>query len=143
MRAVISAAKASANSTSQSAQIHISPEPAQIVSLLPNPLHLQEGATGTLTLTITPAQENPTTITLTNSNPGSAQIPATIIVPAGQMSTGILVTALISRPCKIDFSEPVEGESAVRALSMAEDRTRDVPLSSNSEATPPTHVARW
>src|SRR6266704_1072626 len=55
---------ASANGTSKTSSVHVSPQAAAIVSLLPNPLPLQEGATGSLTVTINVAQEADTVIAL-------------------------------------------------------------------------------
>lgn len=85
---------ASANGTSQSSSVHVSPQPAAIVSLLPSPLPLQQGATGSLTVTINVAQEVDTTITLTNSAPEVATVPESVLIAAGAISAQIPVTAV-------------------------------------------------
>jgi uncharacterized protein YjdB len=92
---------ASANNTQKTASVHVSPQAAAIQSLLPNPLPLQQGATGTLTVTINVAQEADTTLTLTNDAPAVAQLPSNIIVPAGAASATIPVTALTAGTANI------------------------------------------
>lgn len=89
--AVITAA---ANNTAKTAAAHVSPQLATLVSLLPNPLPLQQGATGTLTVNINIAQEAAITIDLTNTTPSVAEVPAGIVVPAGATSATINVRAL-------------------------------------------------
>jgi RHS repeat-associated protein len=85
---------ATANGTSQVSSIHVSPQPAAIASLLPTPLPLQQGATGSLEVTINVAQEAPTTITLANSAPEVATVPESVIIAAGAVAAQIPVTAL-------------------------------------------------
>jgi RHS repeat-associated protein len=85
---------ASANNSSKTAAVHVSPEPAAIVSLLPNPLPLQQGATGNLTVTLNVAQEAATTVTLASSAPAIAPVAATISIPPGQLTALIPVNAL-------------------------------------------------
>src|SRR5207237_9847268 len=53
---------ASANDTSRQSSVHVSPQPPAVVSLVPSPLPLQEGATGRLTVTINAAQERETVL---------------------------------------------------------------------------------
>lgn len=85
---------ASANGTSQSSSVHVSPQPAAIVSLLPSPLPLQQGATGSLTVTINVAQETATTIALANGAPEVATVPESVLIAAGAISAQIPVTAV-------------------------------------------------
>jgi PKD repeat protein len=87
---------ASANGTSQSSSVHVSPQPAAIVSLLPNPLPLQEGATGSLTVTLNVAQEVDTTIALSSDTTSVATVAGTVIVPAGALSAVASVNAVSS-----------------------------------------------
>lgn len=96
---------ASANGTSQSAKVHVAPQPAAIVSLLPNPLPLQQGVTGSLTVTLNVAQEDATTVTLTSSNPAIAQVPASINIAAGQITAVVPVDALT--PGTVDVTATV------------------------------------
>ena len=85
---------ASLNGTTKTATVQVQPPPPQVVSLLPNPLPLQQGATGSLTLTINAAQVSDTVILLTNTASTIVQIPASITVPANQLSATIPVTGL-------------------------------------------------
>jgi YD repeat-containing protein len=85
---------ATLGTSGKSALVHVQPPPATVVSLLPNPLPLQQGATGTLTLTINAAQLADTIITLSNSAPTIAQTPSSETVPAGQTSTSIAINGL-------------------------------------------------
>src|SRR5207244_4759351 len=72
---------ASLNGTTKSAVVQVQPPPPQVVSLLPNPLPLQQGATGSLLLTINATQLGETVIALTNTAPTIVQIPSSITVP--------------------------------------------------------------
>lgn len=92
------------NGTTKTAAVQVEPPPAQVVSLLPNPLPLQQGATGSLTLTINAAQLSDTVIPLTNSAPTIVQVPASITVPANQLSATIPVTALLAGNATITAS---------------------------------------
>lgn len=87
---------ASLNGTTKQAVVQVQPPAPQVVSLLPNPLPLQQGATGFLTVTINAAQLSDTVISLTNSAPTLVQIPASFTVPANQLNAVIPVTALLA-----------------------------------------------
>lgn len=89
--AVITAA---ANNTQKTATVHVSPQPATLVSLLPSPLPLQQGATGALTVTISVAQEGPVTILLDNTTPSVVEAPSSVTVPAGATTASISVKGL-------------------------------------------------
>jgi len=107
---------ASANGTSRTASVHVSPEPAAIVSLLPTPLPLQQGATGSLTVTINVAQEAATTITLANSAPEVAAVPASVVIAAGAVSAQIPVTAV--SPGSTVVTASVNGTSAAATVEV-------------------------
>ena len=77
---------ASANGTQRTSSVHVSPQAAAIASLLPNPLPLQEGATGSLTVTINVAQEADTVIALSSDAPTVAQVAASATIAAGTIS---------------------------------------------------------
>ncbi|MDP3512123.1 MAG: IPT/TIG domain-containing protein, partial [Sulfuritalea sp.] len=85
---------ASVNGTSQSASVTVIPHAPVPVSLLPDPLPLQQGAAGQLTLTINAAQLEDVPVTVTNATPAILQVPAQIVVPAGATSAPLPVTAL-------------------------------------------------
>ncbi len=84
----------SLNNSAQTAIIHIIPPLPTVVSLLPNPLSIQEGATGSFTLTINAAQLSDTTIPLTNSASTVINAPGSVIVPAGRTGITFPVTAI-------------------------------------------------
>ncbi|MDP1964561.1 MAG: Ig-like domain-containing protein, partial [Reyranella sp.] len=85
---------ASVNGTSQSATVTVIPHAPVPVSLLPDPLPLQQGAAGQLTLAINAAQLEDVPVTVTNATPAILQVPAQIVVPAGATSAQLPVTAL-------------------------------------------------
>jgi RHS repeat-associated protein len=85
---------ASANATSRQSSVHVFPHLAVVTALVPNPLPLQEGATGLLTVTIDPAQEEHTAIALANASPAVTQVPPSVTVPAGALTAEVPVTAL-------------------------------------------------
>lgn len=70
------------------------PPTSQVVSLVPNPLSLQQGATDLLFLTIDSAQLTDTVVTLTNDQPSLVQAPPSVTVLAGQTQTAVSVTGL-------------------------------------------------
>ena len=104
---------ASLNGTTRSAVVQVQPPPPTVVSLLPNPLPLQQGATGSLILTINATQLSDTIIPLTNSAPTIVQIPASITVPANQLSATISVTALLAGNATITASINSTTQSAI------------------------------
>ena len=108
---------ASLNGTSQSAFVQVQPPPPQVVSLLPNPLPLQQGATGSLILTINAAQLNDTVIPLTNTAPTIVQVPASVTVPANQLSVTIPVTALLAGSATITATINGSSQSAIVQVS--------------------------
>ena len=107
----------SVNNTQSSAPLQLVQQAAAIVSLLPSPLPLQQGATGNLTVTINAAQAVDTTIPLTNNSPTVVQVPATVNVPAGATSTTVTVTALASGSAQLTAS--VNGTTAFSAIGVA------------------------
>ena len=95
---------ASANATSRQSMVHVSPQPAAIVALVPSPLPLQEGATGLLTVQINAAQEQATTIAVANTAPGVAQVPGQVTVPTGALTAQFPVTAVAAGRASITAS---------------------------------------
>lgn len=111
--AVITAA---VDNTQASAAVHVSPQPAAIVSLLPSPLPLQQGSIGSLTVTINVAQEADTVITIANSAPSVVQVPSSVTVAAGATSVAFAVNALISGLA--DITASVNGTSATSQIEV-------------------------
>ena len=107
---------ASANGTSKSSSVHVSPQPAAIVSLLPNPLPLQQGATGSLTVTINVAQEADTVIALASDAPAVAQVAASVTIAAGAVSALIPVGAVA--PGTANITASVNGSSVATVVSV-------------------------
>ena len=107
---------ASANNTSRTSSVHVAPQPAAIVSLLPTPLPLQQGATGTLTVTINVAQEANTTIALANSVPAVASVPASVTIAAGAVTATIPVNAL--EPGATQITASVNATSATASVEV-------------------------
>lgn len=85
---------ATLNGKSKQATVTVIPQSLALVSLLPSGLGLQPGAAGSLTLMVNAAQPQPVSIALSASPVGVVQIPASILLPAGQTSVAIPVTAL-------------------------------------------------
>ena len=106
----------SANGTQKTSSVHVSPQAAAIASLLPNPLPLQEGATGSLTVTINVAQETDTVIALSSDAPAVAQMAASATIAAGAISTIIPVSALASGAANVTAS--VNGSTATTAVTV-------------------------
>lgn len=104
---------ASANGTSATANVHVAPQPASIVSLLPSPLPLQQGATGSLTVTIDVAQEADATVAAASSAPTVASVPASVVIVAGAVSAQIPVTAVSSGTAQVSASLNATSAAAV------------------------------
>ncbi len=85
---------ATLGTTTKQATVTVIPQPPSVVSLLPSPLPVVQGATGTLTLTINAAQQTDTVVPLTNSAPSLIDVPASATVPAGLTSVAIPVAGL-------------------------------------------------
>ncbi|CAB1369747.1 RHS repeat-associated core domain-containing protein [Denitratisoma oestradiolicum] len=103
--------------TQATAALHVSPQPAHLVSLLPNPLPLQQGAAGSLSLAIDTAQETDTDIPLTNDAPAIVQAPEIVTLPAGQTSTGIPLLALA--PGSAQLSVTLNGSRLVTRVDVS------------------------
>ncbi len=106
-----------ANGTQQTASVHVSPEAAAIVSLLPSPLSLQQGAIGNLRVTTNVAQEADTVIGLANDAPLAVQVPTSVTVLAGSDSALVGVTALA--PGSANVTASVNGSSAVAVVDVS------------------------
>ncbi len=108
---------AAANGTQASAGVHVSPEPAAVVSLTPNPLALQQGATSTdFKVVINVAQESPTEVTIVSDAPDVAGVPATVTVPAGSVSA--LVSVLGGTPGTANVTASVNGSTATAVVNV-------------------------
>jgi RHS repeat-associated protein len=125
---------ATVGSTSQNATVQVIPPPPMVVSLLPNPLMIQEGATGSFTLTINAAQLADTAIPLTNSASAVAQVPASATVPAGQASVTFPVTGLT--PGSATVTASINASSASATVQVAPPPTVVTALTPASTTVP-------
>ncbi|MGH7261668.1 MAG: hypothetical protein ACREI9_13490, partial [Nitrospiraceae bacterium] len=66
------------NGGSASATVQVTPQSPTVSSLLPATLAITQGGTGTLTVTINPAQLTNTAVTLTSSASGIASVPSSV-----------------------------------------------------------------
>ncbi len=101
---------ASANSGSASATVNVTPAPPTVTSLAPPALSLTQGASGTLTVTISAAQAAPTTVSLASGNSGVAFVDASVTVPAGAVSAPVPVAAVSPGTAQVTAS--LNGSSA-------------------------------
>jgi len=108
---------ASLNDVQRTATVQVVQQAAAIVSLVPSPLPLQQGAVGGLTVTINVAQETDTVIALANSAPAVVQVPASVTVPAGATAAAVTVTALAAGAAQVTAS--VSGTSAAATIEVA------------------------
>jgi hypothetical protein len=68
--------------------------PPTLSMLEPPTLPITQGATGTLTATISALQSDATTISLQSSSAGVVTVPAAVSIPANQLSAAVTVTAI-------------------------------------------------
>jgi len=85
---------ATLNGGSKQATVNVIPQTLALVSLVPARLDLQSGAAGSLTLTVNAAQPQAVSIPLSAAPENVVQVPTSILLPAGQTSVSVPVTAL-------------------------------------------------
>jgi RHS repeat-associated protein len=85
---------ATLNGSTQRAKVVVSPVPAAIAEILPNPFGLQQGASGNLTIRLNNAQSAPVTVALAAADPNLLRVPESVVIPAGQVSQTAAVQAL-------------------------------------------------
>ena len=83
------------NGNSRSSRITVTPQPAALESLLPNPLGLQQGASANLIVRLAASQGTATEVALSTQSPNLLRVPATVTVPAGQIEQSVSVQALL------------------------------------------------
>lgn len=91
--AVVSATLAAG---AQSAEVRVIPPPPALVSLTPNPLPLQQAATGNLTLTLNAGQPQDTVAAIETSAAAIIEAPAFVTLPAGETAVAFPVTGLLA-----------------------------------------------
>ncbi|HSB68690.1 MAG TPA: Ig-like domain-containing protein [Candidatus Methylomirabilis sp.] len=105
------------NDTSQSASIQVVPPPPTIVSLLPPAGTLYVGATATLTLALNAAQLTDTTVAVTVVPSGIVDVPPTVTIPAGSLTSTVTVTGLAPGSATLTAG-PLHGTSAQSTLTV-------------------------
>jgi uncharacterized protein YjdB len=78
----------------QTANVSVIPLAPAPVSLLPNPLPIQQGASGQFILTINAAQFDDTTVTVATNAPDIVFVPPQVVVPAGSNTVAIGISGL-------------------------------------------------
>ena len=121
---------ASVNDTSKASSVHVATPLAAVVAILPSPLPLQQGATGSLRVALNAAQSGPTMVTLFNFDPGVATLPASVTIPAGAISSE--VTAQAFSPGTTQVTASLNGSSVSAEIQVA---TAAPVISSLSPAT--------
>jgi RHS repeat-associated protein len=84
---------ATLNGKTRATTVNVIPHPLALISLLPADLGLQQGAPGTLTLNVNAAQAEAIAIPLSAAPAGVVQVPASVLLPAGQTSVAVPVNA--------------------------------------------------
>ncbi|WP_168921606.1 RHS repeat-associated core domain-containing protein [Polaromonas vacuolata] len=84
----------SSSSSSVESAVQVTPVPAALAGLTPASSSLIVGANGQLLLQLNNAQSSVTTVALAAAPSGIVQLPATVLVPAGQTQVNLTVTAL-------------------------------------------------
>ena len=110
---------ASLNGSTQRAKVEVSALPAAIAQVLPNPLGLQQGANGDVTVRLNNAQSNAVTVGLAVANAALLQAPATVVIPAGQVSQVVTVQALAAGSTQLTASLNGASQSATINISPA------------------------
>ncbi|MGH3755678.1 MAG: beta strand repeat-containing protein, partial [Pseudonocardiaceae bacterium] len=104
------------NGGSATATVQVTPQPPTVSSLLPATLAITQGGTGTLTVTINPAQLTNTAVTLTSSASGIASVPSSVTVLAGQTTAPVPVSA--NTPGMAQITASLNGTSASSMVSV-------------------------
>ncbi|WP_332752247.1 Ig-like domain-containing protein, partial [Hydrogenophaga sp.] len=108
---------ASLNGSTQRAGITVTPEPVQVAALLPQPLGIQEGASGELTVRLSAAPSDAVVVTLTSINPAVAQLPASVSFAPGAIEQTVVVTGVQVGNSQITAS--LNGSSASTTVQVA------------------------
>lgn len=91
---VVASLNGSNPGTSQRAGITVTPAPVTVAALLPQPLGIQEGASGALTVRLSAAPSDAVVVTLTSSNTAVAQLPGSVSFAPGTREQSVVVTGV-------------------------------------------------
>lgn len=116
---------ASLNGSTQRAGITVTPEPVTVAAMLPQPLGIQAGASGALTVRLSAAPSDAVVVTLTSSNTAVAQLPGSVSFAPGTIEQSVVVTGVQA------------GSSQITAVLGASSASTTVQVS-----TPPPRLAK-
>lgn len=95
---------ATLNGSTAQAAVTVQPGSPTLTGLTPGTLQITQGAAGSLTVTLNAAQATETLVTLTSSQPTVVGLPATVAVPAGQLSQPFAVFGTSAGPATVTAS---------------------------------------
>jgi RHS repeat-associated protein len=95
---------ATLNGRSVTNTVQVTPRPPTLTTLEPPRQSITQGGSGTITITMSPAQGTDTTVPLNSSVSGIVFVPATVIVPAGQTTVSFSVSGNVSGSTRITAS---------------------------------------
>lgn len=104
------------NGRSSSSTARVTGGLATITSLIPQSTSITQGGSGSLTVSLNAVQSTSTTVTLTSSAGGVANVPAGVVVPAGQLSAPITVAA--NTVGQADVTASLNGSSATSHITV-------------------------
>ena len=114
---------ATLNGSTQRATVAVSSLPVAIASVQPHPLGLQQGATGEVTVQLNNAQSSAVAINLAVANAALLQVPATMVIPAGQVSQSVAVRALATGSTQLTASLNGVGQSVPVTITRSSPQT--------------------
>jgi len=107
---------ATMNGRSATSTVQVTGGVATVTSLTPPSLSITQGGAGTLTVTLNAIQSTNTTVTLTSSLASVASVPASVTVPAGQLTAPVTVAA--NTAGQADITASLNGTSATSHITV-------------------------
>ena len=107
---------ATMNGKSATSTVRVTGGVATVTSLTPPSLSVTQGGSGTLTVTLNAIQSTNTTVTFTSSTASVASVPASVVVPAGQVSAPVTVAA--NTVGQADITASLNGTSATSHITV-------------------------
>lgn len=109
---------ASLNGSTQRAGITVTAQPVQVAALLPQPLGIQSGASGELTVRLSAAPNDAVVVSLSSSNPAVAQLPNSVSFAPGTLEQTVVVTGVQAGSGQITAT--LNGSSATTTVQVSE-----------------------
>jgi len=107
---------ATVGASSATALVRVAPPPPKVLSLVPNPLPVQVGASGSMTVNLDASVATSTQVPLSVAPAGIASIPASVTVPAGQTSASFQVAGVTPGTAQVTAS--LNGTSKLATVSV-------------------------